>query len=92
MPCFAYCLGDLELTLLVVPNSADSDSSAEIPKHAVIGFANDGLECFDLFAQLIVSGSSSVDLRRQCIELTSDVLQFLQDASSAELGCVLGEA
>lgn len=86
MPCFAYGLCNLELTFLVVPNVANSDSSAEIPKHTVVGFANNGLERFYLFAQLIVGSSSSVELRRQCVELTSDVLQFLQDASSTKLG------
>jgi len=77
MPCFAYCLSDLELTFLVVPNVSNSDSSTKIPKHAVVGLTNGGLECFDLFAQLIMGSSSSVDLRRQSIELNSNVFQFL---------------
>ena len=92
MPCFAYCLGDLELALFVVPNAANSNSSTEIPEHAVVSLTYDGLECFDLFTQLVVSSNSSVDLRRQYIELASDVCQFLENASSTEPGCVLREA
>jgi len=89
MSCFAYCLGDLQLALLVVANTANSDSSAEIPENAVVSFADNGLKRFDLFAQLIMGSSSSVDLRCQRIQLVSDVLQLLQDASSTEPGSVL---
>lgn len=91
MPCFAYCLGDFELAFLVVPNAANSDFPAKIPKHAVIGLADDSLERFDLVTQLFMDGSSSIDLRRQRVELPSDVFQFLQNAGFAELGRILEE-
>ena len=50
MSCFIYCLGNLELALLVVANAIDSNSSTEITEHAVISFTNNSLEGFDLFA------------------------------------------
>jgi len=81
MPCFAYGLGNLELTLLIVADAANANFSAEIPEHAVISLADNGLEGFDLFAQLIMTDSGSVDLRCQCIQLVSNVLQLLEDAS-----------
>jgi len=90
MPCFVYCLGDLQLALLIVANTANPDSSAEIPEYALVSFADNCLKRFNLFAQLIMGSSSSVDLRCQHIQLVSDVLQLLQDASSMETGSVLG--
>lgn len=63
MPCLAYCLGDLELAFLVIANAMNPNSSTKVSKNTVVSFADNSLEGFDLFAQLIVAGSGSVDLR-----------------------------
>ena len=60
--------------LLVVANVADPDPSAEAPEHAVVSFASNGLERFNLFPQIIVAEGGSVDLRSQHSELASDLL------------------
>jgi hypothetical protein len=74
---FAYCLGNFELAFLVVTDAGNSNSSTEIREHTVVSLADNSLKTFDLFAQLIVAGSASVDLGCQCFQLVSYMLQLL---------------
>lgn len=90
MSCFVYYLSNPELAFLIIANAANSDSSAEISKHTIISFVDNGLESFDLFAQLFVAASSGVDLGCQHVQLLFDMLQLLGDASSTTFDSILG--